>query len=558
MIGSFAFILRFILREKRWMFTGILLTTLLSGLSWLGPKVIAAIIDEGVVPNQPRLIFYGVLILAAVEVSRLFSVFASQAVYAILGQNVIERVRRQMIRHLMKLPVSFYDRVTSGGMMTKVVNDVNSLTDFFQSGFVSILGNIASIAAVFIGLCSLNLKLGLILMLAFVPSVVACIYFSRVLKGVYEQTRNQLAFLNSILADFLFGMKTIRSLGLSHLKLQKLNRQIQKYAQAQMKMVRTFALFHPATTFGTGMMILLLVILGIPMVQDDVLKIGQWVAALAYIVALQQPLTEISDRWNFFLAGVTSIERIIEVFKEVPEQPDDDRRSEAPKPTQIEFDRASYQYAGSTRGALNQVTCRIQQGDWIGVYGESGSGKSTFLQMIYGFYPAQSGELRWNGVGYSNYGMRSIRSYFGVVEQFPFLFTGTILENISLFHPALLDLAALASEFRGYPLIESLLARPHHEMTERGGNLSMGQKQMIAFLRAYVARPKIWILDEATAFFDPEAEAEVMRALDRLGPEVTVIQVAHRPEALVRMKRRFRIHQGHLTEEHPSPSPSLR
>lgn len=558
MIRSFKFISRFILQEKKWMITGILLTAAVSTLSWLGPKIIAGIIDEGVVPNNSRIIFYGVLILAAAEASRLFSVFSSQAVYATLGQNVIERVRRDMIRHLMALPVSFFDRITSGGMMTKVVNDVNSLTDFFQSGFVSILGNFASLVAIFIGLCTLNLKLGLILLAAFVPSIIACFYFSNVLKGVYELTRNQLAFLNSILADFLFGMKTIRSLGLSHLKLQKLNRQIQKYAQAQMKMVRTFALFHPSYTFGTGVMLLLLVVLGIPMVQDDTLKIGQWVAALAYIVALQQPLTEISDRWNFFLAGVTSIERIIEVFGEVPEQAPGGNRPPAPAPLQIEFDRASFQYPGSSRGALSQVTCGINQGDWIGIYGESGSGKSTFLQMIYSFYPAQSGEVRWNGRPYSSLDTRSIRGYFGVVEQFPFLFTGTILENISLFHPERLDLAALADEFKGYPLIESLLARPHHEMTERGGNLSMGQKQMIAFLRAYVARPKIWILDEATAFFDPEAEAEVMRSLERLGPDVTVIQVAHRAEALVRMKRRFRIHQGHLFEEHPSPSPSLR
>jgi ATP-binding cassette subfamily B multidrug efflux pump len=553
MTRSFAFIWQFIYREKVWFFFGLLMTGMVSGLSWFGPKVIARIIDEGIVPQNQQRILYGVGILAATELTRLFSVFLSQAVYAILGQNVIERVRKRMIHHLMGLPVSFFDGVTSGGMMTKVVNDVNSLTDFFQSGFVSILGNFASIVAIFVGLCTLNLKLGLILFIAFIPSIIACFYFSNVLKGVYEHTRNQLAFLNSILADFLFGMKTIRSLGLSHLKLQKLNRQIQKYAQAQMKMVRTFALFHPSYTLGTGVMMLLLVILGIPMVEQDTLKIGQWVAALSYIVALQGPLTEISDRWNFFLAGVTSIERIIEVMDEVPEQtvPSSGRGEAALPPESIEFAGASYRYPGSPRGALSGVSCAIRKGDWIGVYGESGSGKSTFLQMIYGFYPPSEGELRWNGRTYSSVDLRSIRSHFGVVEQFPFLFTGTILENLSLFHPEGVDLEALRREFAGYALIESLLAMPGHEMTERGGNLSMGQKQMIAFLRAYISRPRVWILDEATAFFDPEAESEVMRALERLGPDVIVIQVAHRPEALVRMKRRFRVDQGMLEEVVP-------
>jgi ABC-type multidrug transport system fused ATPase/permease subunit len=162
--------------------------------------------------------------------------------------------------------------------------------------------------------------------------------------------------------------------------------------------------------------------------------------------------------------------------------------------------------------------------------------------MLYGFYMPTKGDVLWNGVSYSKYQISTLRSHFGVVEQFPFLFNGTIEENISLFGQYSFAKDELKNTFQGFNLIESLLNQSHYSVSERGGNLSMGQKQMITFLRAYVSNPDIWILDEATAFFDPEAEGEVLRALENLREkQITVIQVAHRPEALRGMSRLLQI-----------------
>jgi ATP-binding cassette subfamily B multidrug efflux pump len=551
MTASIFFLGQFIVKEKRLFFGGLLFTVLVSFLTWFGPKMIAHIIDDGLIPGNRHVAMVGVAFLAFSEVGRLLSIFSSQVAYAVLGQNVIERVRKGMVSHILKLPVPYFDQVTSGSMMTRIVNDVNSLTDFFQSGFVSILGNIASVIAIFIGLFSLNFKLGLILFCAFMPIAILCSYFSVRLRSVYEETRNRLSELNSKLADFLFGMRTVRALGLGSRKYNELNRNVQEYAGSQMKMVGTFALFHPTLSLGIGVMLMLLIGLGIPLVGQGSLQVGQWVAALSYVVLLQQPLIEISDRWNFFLAGLTSIDRIREVYSESLEATGS---LSALRFESIEFCGVNFRYPESRDWSLAEVSVTLRRGDWVGIYGESGSGKSTFLQMLYGFYFPTEGSLLWNGMHYSGYELSSLRSHFGVVEQFPFLFHGTVRENINLFGRFSFSELELMNTFKGYKLIQSLLGMLDFEISERGENLSMGQKQMITFLRAYLAKPEVWVLDEATAFFDREAEDEVLRALESLIPnEVTVIQVAHRPEALFRMKRLIQVDRGHLVEKPQNP-----
>lgn len=544
---SFAFIFRFILLEKRYFILGIVMTIWVSVFTWLGPKIIAYLIDSGIMPANRSVILLSVLFLGLSEALRLLGVFLSQLVYATLGQNVIERVRGKMSNHLLSLPIPYFDGVTSGSMMTRVVNDVNSLTDFFQSGFVSVLGNFASIFAIFCGLFFINFRLGLILFLSFIPISVVCVIFSQRLRIVYEDTRNKLSHLNSKLADLLFGMRTVRALGLGEKKYQELALKVNQYADSQTEMVGTFALFHPLLSFGTGVLLLLLIGLGLPMVSSHQLLVGQWVAALSYVLLLQQPLVEISDRWNFFLAGLTSINRIEEVMLE---QAEPGGTKPAPVLHELLFDQVSFRYPGSTSVALSKVSLKIAKGDWLGIYGESGSGKSTLLQMLYGFYLPTDGVICWNADDYRKFNLRSLRRHFGVVEQFPFLFGASIRENITLFGEFEFDPQELQKRFQGYPLIESLLRLLDYEVSERGENLSMGQKQMITFLRAYVAEPSIWVLDEATAFFDEQAEQEVMRALSALrASQITVLQVAHRPEALSRMSRIIQVAQGQVQEK---------
>jgi ATP-binding cassette subfamily B protein len=220
----------------------------------------------------------------------------------------------------MKVPVSYFDRSTSGQIMTRFVNDASSLTDFFQSGMISIVGNIFSVVAIYIGIYSLHHRMAWIMLLVFIPFFASCVFFSGRLRDAYEESRNQLSHFNSMLADFLYGMKTIRSLSLSFLKNQLLSKQIQNYSDSQVQLVREFAFFNPILSLGIGVLFLVLVLTGIPLVDSGEMKTGEWIAILSYIFMLQQPLMEITDRWNYFLAGVTSIQRIKNVFDEKEEK----------------------------------------------------------------------------------------------------------------------------------------------------------------------------------------------------------------------------------------------
>ena len=175
-------------------------------------------------------------------------------------------------------------------------------------------------------------------------------------------------------------------------------------------------------------------------------------------------------------------------------------------------------------------------------------GKSTLLQLLYGFYTPTQGLITWNGVSYQDLSIHEIRNYFGVVEQFPLLFSGSVKDYITLFDQFQFDLVLLKEQFKEYKLISSILNRLNEEVRERGSNFSMGEKQMISFLRAFLKNPQIWIFDEATAFFDPEAEKEFMNALNQLDPEIVIIQIAHRKEALQQMDRYLKVEEGLVVE----------
>jgi ATP-binding cassette subfamily B protein len=387
--------------------------------------------------------------------------------------------------------------------------------------------------------------LSFLLILSFIPFFAACVYFSEKLRQAYEETRNQLSYFNSMLADFLYGMKTIRSLSLSNLKNQLLSRQIQNYSNAQIGMVREFAFFNPVLSLGIGVLFLILILKGNPLVDSGQMKTGEWIGILSYIFMLQQPLLEITDRWNFFLSGVTSIQRIKNVF-DVKEEKVEGK--EIFKLNEILLENVSFQYPSTNRVILDQVNLRIKRGDRIGIFGESGSGKTTFLQLLYGFYHPISGQITWNGISHHEISLRDLRAQFGVVEQFPFLFSGTIRDNIDLFGKIKIDFDSMRKKFSKYPLIKSILYRLDEEVRERGDNLSMGEKQMVSFLRAYFKSPSIWILDEATAFFDQEAESEFMDILNQLPHDTVIIQIAHRQEALKDMKRIIRVERNCLLE----------
>lgn len=537
-IAAFRFMVPFIRKEQTAFLIGVMTTLCVAGFTWLGPQLLAKMIDGGMIRSM-------LFAFALSEFAKLMLVYLNQRLFATFGQNVIEHVRSAMINHLIRVPVSYFDRTTSGQIMTRFVNDANSLTDFFQSGMISIVGNILAIIAVFLGIHHLNTRLAWIMFLVFIPFVYACSVFSVRLQNAFEQSRNELSNFNSMLADFLHGMKTIRSLALGASKNRALSRQIGIYSDSQVRMVHEFALFNPVLSLGIGVLFLVLIVFGIPMVDSKDLKTGEWIAILSYVFMLQQPLFEVTERWNFFLAGITSIGRIRTVFDEPVEK---SGKQQAGPVEALTLNGVCFRYPTGAEEILKGVNLKIQAGDRIGFYGESGMGKTTLLQLLFGYYQPTGGEILWNGIRYASFSMESIRSHFGVVEQFPFLFSGTIRDNITLFGKLEHDYESMKVHFRDYPLIHSLLERDRQEIRERGANLSMGERQLISFLRAFLKKPDIWVLDEATAFFDDQAEREFMRALDSLTGNPIILQIAHRKDALKTMQRQIQVSQKGLQE----------
>lgn len=548
MKSQILWVIQYIRLEKRLFLKGISFTLLVNLSVWLVPKLFGKYIDAKHTQASYQFMIYFIVGIGLVDGVRLLSNYLSQVYYARMGQNIIERARVDLVKHLFKLPISYFDQTTSGSLMTRVVFDLNSLTDFFQSGFVAVFGNIVSVFAIFIGLFLVQPTLSAFLLLIFIPVILACGLFSVRLRKSYEETRSQLSHLNSLLADQLFGIKTIKSLVWETQKAEESNRRIHQYAQAQMATTHNYALFHPVISLGLGLMLFFHFAVSLQWVGNGSMTLGQWVSMMTYMMMLYQPLVEITDRWNFFLLGLTGIQRIQEIL-EVPiaqnrltQNRHTDEKDYSNKETSAHFEqlkmtRLSMTYPSGTP-ALQNVNWEVSRGEKVGIFGESGAGKSTLLQMIYGFYPPTQGTIEWH------WKQSGVRHPLGVVEQFPFIFSGTVEENIFLFGTNSTSLQNLQEQFKNYELATRLLKEPQKYLHERGANLSMGEKQMLSFLRAFVVQPEIWILDEATAFFDEQAEQEVFRAMKEFSPHSTWIQVAHRPQALAQMSRWTQVIQG--------------
>ncbi len=529
--------------KYKWMvITGTVTTLVTATMVWLSPRIVSNFIEEGLLPQSWERAKFWIACIAAAEILRLACQASTMTLFSKISYKVMGDLREQLNRHLHRVPVSMFDRMPSGRIMTRVAFDVGSISDFYQSGFISIIGNILAIAATWIGIFQISFDIGILLFAIFIPMVLVCVYFSDRLKKNYELSRAQLSTLNAHFADFLNGMKTIRALGLKKIKYGILKDGADKFGTIQFGISQTFALLHPTISLAIGLMMIVVVSKGSNQISEGTLSLGHLSALLTYIGLLFNPLVEMTDRWNFFVQGVTAIDRIQEIVKEQIEQ---DGVQKAPPFLDLELKDVSFSYSKSGKDSvLNNFNLKISRGDWIGIHGPSGSGKSTLLQLILAFENPSQGQVSWNGSSYLDFKRQTLRRKFGLVEQFPQLFAGSVEDNITCFgnvQPNWKDLEAELSEF---PLAYSVVSNRSKRVEEKGNNLSMGERQMLAFIRALVTQPEIWVLDEATAFFDLIAEKECLDILERYRSRgITVIQVAHRQSVLKQMTRKLSMFQ---------------
>ncbi len=487
------------------------------------------------------------LYLAAI-IAGLFLEFGQTWLMQWTGQNAMFDLRRDLMARLQQLDVQYFDRNPVGRLVTRVTTDVDVLNDLFSSGLVTIIGDLLVLSFVVAAMFRMSPGLTLII-LAVLPGVIfATLRFRSTVAGSYRRIRVAVARINAYLQEHVNGISVLQLFNRERRSRDEFENINRTHMEAYKDSITAYGWFYPVVEFLSMLSLAAMLSWGGFRITTGAMTVGVLVAFFQYGMRFFRPIQDLSEKYNILQAAMAAAERI---FKLLDTQPEITSPAN-PRPVvagAIEFDRVWFAYKDED-WVLRDVSFRIAPGETIAVVGHTGAGKTTLTNLLLRFYDVQKGSIRIGGADIRDYDLQDLRRTFSIVLQDPYLFTGTVADNIRLGTPGISDaqLENAAARVNLRPYIETLPARFDTTMRERGAGFSTGQKQLISFARALAHDPKILILDEATSSVDTETELRVREALDHLVEGRTSIVIAHRLSTIQRADRIFVMHKGQLRE----------
>jgi ATP-binding cassette subfamily B protein len=499
------------------------------------------------------------------------------------GQRVMVDIRMRIFSHIQQMSLAFFDRNPVGRLITRLTNDVDALNEFLAQGMVSLLGDSVRLVFIVITMLLLNWRLALISFIMMPAMVLATMFFQRMMRSAFRAVRQRLARINAYLNEQITGILVTQLFNRedrSRLRFEELSTD---YRAAQFRSLLAFSIFFPTVSFLSVAASALLLNLGGQIVLSGLATIGMLVAFIQYTDQAFGPIRQIADNYNTLQSAMASSERIFRILDteadvQEPEQP---KALPTPVRGEVEFEDVWFSYnpaaerasGGQGEGVtehdeiapsprhpvtpspewvLRGISLKIPAGQSVAVVGATGAGKTSLISLLARFYDIQSGAITLDGVALRDMRQSQLRRHIGAVPQDPVCFSGTIASNIRLHDQSISDeqvrhAAAIAN---AAPFIERLPGGYDFEVRERGSNLSVGQRQLLAFARAIAFNPEVLlILDEATSSVDTETEALIQAALARLLHNRTSIVIAHRLSTIRDVDRIIVLHKGRVVED---------
>ncbi len=476
--------------------------------------------------------------------------FGEQYLMQWVGQKAMFDLRRELMAHLQRLDIAFYDRNPVGRLVTRITTDVDALNELFSSGLLMILGDLLMLF--FVVLAMLQLSPGMTgLLLAVMPLVVlVTIRFRQSVQQSYRRIRVAIARINSYLQEHINGIAVLQLFNReakSRKEFEDINRD---HMEAFKDAITAYGWFYPVIEFLGMLALALLLGYGAFRIRGGALSLGVLVAFFQYGLRFFRPIQDLSEKYNILQSAMAASERVFKML-DTPVEIQSQKSSKPfpAKPAAIEFDHVWFAYKDED-WVLNDVSFRIEPGETIAVVGHTGAGKTTLTSLLLRFYEVQRGSIRIGGTDIREFDLEQLRRNFGVVLQDPHLFTGTIAENIRLGTSGISDgqLSESAERVNLLDFIQTLPDGFEQPVRERGAGFSTGQKQLISFARALAHRPGYLILDEATSSVDTDTELRIRDALARLVEGRTSIVIAHRLSTIQRADRILVMHKCKLRE----------
>ena len=444
------------------------------------------------------------------------------------GQKIILNLRTRLFDHMAYLPVSFYDLNTSGRLVSRVAGDVENMNEMFTNILVFIFKDIVFMISILSVMFYINLKLTLFLTLL-VPVILLSIFiFSKISRGVFRTIRQKISEINHSFSESITGIAVLQTTSSTDIFLKRFNKLNFEHFKAGMFQIRIFAIFMPFVGLLSVLSVGIIIYAGGTRVGNGEITIGILVAFLSYMKMFFRPVRELSEKFNLLQNALASGERIISVLNTKSLKPSgSNNQTQLNNINDVEFKNISFSY-NKNETVLKNISFSVKKGGSIGIVGHTGSGKTSIINLLAGFYQPDSGKILINNKKHDSYNIEDIRKKTALVMQDPILFSGTIrdniqpslLENDTLLYKALKD-AKCDFLFKTHSGLDTMIF-------EQGKPLSSGEKQLVCIARAFAFNPDLIIFDEATSYLDSESEQKVHTALKKLMQGRLSIIIAHR------------------------------
>ena len=523
-------LMSFAKRYRLYFFIASSSTILLALFSVLSPLLLINTVNDYILANDKQgLLNYTLLMLGILFIEVLlqftFIYFANW-----VGQHIIRDIRAKIFRHILQFKMSYFDNNSVGKLVTRVVSDIETIAAFFSNGVFTILSDILKMIAVTIVMLVLNWKLALIT-LAILPILIyATKLFQVAIKATFQEVRNQVANLNGFVQERVTGMKIVQLFNREKIEYQNFKEINNKHKKANIRTIWYFSIFFPIAEILSSIGIGLIVWFGGgQVIQNSGISIGMIMGFIQFAQMLFRPLRQIADKFNQLQMGIVAGERVFKVIDTESSIVKNGTIKAENLKGNINLKDVRFSYIKHEE-VLKGISLNVKSGQTIAIVGATGAGKSTIINLINRFYEIDSGTIAIDGIAVDAYTLESLRNQVAIVLQDVFLFSDSILNNITLKNSniSLKEVEKAAKQIGIHDFIMTLPGGYNYNVKERGAMLSSGQRQLIAFLRAYVSKPSILILDEATSSVDAHAEQMIQYATDTITKDRTSIVIAHR------------------------------
>lgn len=526
-----------------------LLAIVLAPVAIFRPYLVQVMVDQYIfnydIPGLTTMALLFVAVLVVESGLRYFFLYSSNWV----GLAVVRDLRVKIFNHITSLRLSYFDRTPIGISTTRTISDIENINSVFSQGIITIIADFLTVFVVLGVMFTVSWKLTLVCLTTLPFLIIATYIFKEKVKASFQQVRAQIAKMNAFLQERLTGMRIVQIFNAERQEMEKFKNINREYTRANIDSILYYSVFFPVVEIISAASLGLMVWWGARESLGNEVTLGALVAFPLYLNMLFRPIRMLADKFNTLQMGLVAAERVFALFDRNDHIPNEGKIIPGKLNGEVRFNHVWFAYSGMD-WVLKDISFNIKPGETLALVGSTGSGKTSIISILNRLYEIQKGSIEIDGTDIREYELHAFRSRIAVVLQDVFLFSGTVMENITLRNDAInrAQVIEAAKMIGAHEFIEKLPGGYDYQVMERGATLSMGQRQLISFVRALVFNPDILILDEATSSIDPESEEIIQYAIEKLIAKRTSIIIAHRLTTIRHASKIMVLEKGQVRE----------